>query len=212
MIIMNIIMTDQQYTQYQNLHIFATKWRKFKQKGEIKNKSSFRKEMQFKDFVELKYTSSTGKPIIIYLLAVNSKFNTGSQDLKRLLSKIREPTDIIIVTNEAFKIYSTRALEKFTHLNIKVYLHENFNLIIPNGPLCYPHRIMDADEVNHLLNEDLCCQLINLPKILIEDVQCIWIGAEIGDVIEIKMISDTTGETIQYRVVVPKSGKIISFN
>ncbi len=48
-----------------------------------------------------------------------------------------------------------------------------------------------------------------LPKIFDEDSQCIWIGAESGDVVEIKMLSDIAGETIQYRVVVPRSGRVI---
>jgi len=70
---------------------------------------------------------------------------------------------------------------------------------------------MSTDEVNNLLNNELYTALVNLPKILINDVQCIWIGAELGDVIRIKMASDITGTCYQYRVVVAKSGRVISF-
>jgi DNA-directed RNA polymerase subunit H (RpoH/RPB5) len=94
-------------------------------------------------------------------------------------------------------------------LNIFTYLHVIFDLVIPKGPLCYPHRILSKEEVLHLCNEELFCYLTNLPKIFDEDPQCIWIGAESGDVVEIKILSDISGEAIQYRVVVPRSGRVI---
>jgi DNA-directed RNA polymerase subunit H (RpoH/RPB5) len=204
-------MSDKQFTQYENLHVFALKWRKYLQVSIPKNKDAFRKEMQFQEYTRLDYTNNSGKPVQIFLLAEAGKYDNSSQDLKRLLAKIREPTDVILVSVDNFKVYSRRAIDIFKHLRVKTYLHENFNLIIPNGPLCYPHRIMSHDEVDRLLNEELCCQLINLPKILVEDVQCIWRGAELGDVIEIIMPSDISGYAIQYRVVVAKSGRVISF-
>jgi DNA-directed RNA polymerase subunit H (RpoH/RPB5) len=204
-------MSDEQFTQYVNLHIFALEWRKYRQISIPKKKDAFRKEMQFQDYTRLDYTNDSGKPVQIFLLAKTGKYDNKSQDLKRLLSKIREPVDVILVSAGPLNVYSRRAIDIFKHLRVKTYLHENFNLIIPNGPLCYPHRIMSHEEVDRLLNEELLCQLINLPKILVEDVQCIWRGAELGDVIEIKMPSDISGYVIQYRVVVAKSGRVISF-
>lgn len=203
-------MSDLQYTQYKNLHIFAEKWRKYINKSSIYDNDTFRKHMQTDQYVKLDYQSVNGKPVLIYLFAKDSKYNS-SQDLKRLLSKIKEPSDVIIVSDAPLKTYSIRAIQTFKHLRVKTYLHENFDLIIPQGPLCYPHRILSHEEVDRLLNNELCCGLINLPKILLEDVQCIWIGAEVGDVIEIKMLSEITGESVQYRVVIPKSGRVISF-
>ena len=168
--------------------------------------------MQFHQYVKLDYINQkNGRPVLIYLIAKGSKYANSSQDLKRLLAKIRDPTDVILVTEAPFKTYSKRSIALFKHLRVKSYLHENFILVVPNGPLCYPHRILKHEEVNKLLNNDLCCYLVNLPKILLEDVQCTWIGAEVGDVVEIKMLSDISGESIQYRVVVAKSGRVISF-
>jgi DNA-directed RNA polymerase subunit H (RpoH/RPB5) len=209
-------MSDGQYNQYINLHTFAKDWRKYKQVTPQRDKDTFRKNMQADQYVKLEYVNDkTGKPVLIYLLSKGdkkgSKYSNSSQDLKRLLAKIKDPSDVILVSRNELKIYSQKAIASFHHLRIKTYLHENFDLVIPNGPLCYPHRILSHAEVNKLLNDDLCCALINLPKILAEDVQCIWIGAEVGDVVEITMLSDITSESIQYRVVVPKSGRVISF-
>jgi len=204
-------MSEAQFNQYQNLHIFAVKWRGYKQVSIPKNKDGFRKEMQFQDYVSLDYSSKSGKPVHIFLLAVDSKYDNNSQNLKKLLAQIRDPTDVILVSRDPFKVYSRRAIDMFKHLRVKMYLHENFNQVTPHGPLCYPHRIMAPDEVSRLLNDELCCQLVNLPKILVEDVQCIWIGVDPGDVVEIKMPSEIAGENIQYKVAVSKSGRVISF-
>jgi len=168
--------------------------------------------MQFNQYIVLNYENQqTGRPVIIYLFAVVSKFVDSSQHLKRLLIGIRKPSDVILVTNQPLKTYAARVIHTFKHIKTKTYLHENFDIVIPNAPLSYPHRILSHAEVEHLLNEELCCYLVNLPKITTDDVQCVWCGAEVGDVIEITAASDLAGETLQYRVVVPKSGRVVNF-
>lgn len=206
-------MTESQYNQYININIFAREYRKYKPvESEILSIDDFRKEMQYNSYFKLQYINDViNKPVAIFLIAKESKYANSSQDLKKMLSKLKEPTDVILITYMEFKTYSNRAIATFKHLRIKTYLHENFDLIIPKGPLCYPHRIMSHSEVNNLLNNVMRCALVNLPKILLEDPQCIWIGAEVADVIEITMPSDTAGEMIQYRVVVPRGGRMISF-
>lgn len=205
-------MSEAQYIQYQNLHIFAEKWRKYVHTGTMYTKKEFTTIMQSEENVLLKYVNTaSSKQVLIFLLSVNSKYNNNSQNLRGLLARIKEPTDVIIVSSEIFKTYSIRTISTFESLRVKTYLHENFDLIVPRGPLCYPHRILSFEETNHLLNKELCRRLIHLPKIYSEDVQCIWIGAEVGDVIEITQLSDITGKSIQYRVVIPKSGKTINF-
>jgi DNA-directed RNA polymerase subunit H (RpoH/RPB5) len=204
-------MSDRQFKQYENLHIFASEWCNYERKSDILEQSDFRAKMQTKQYVDLLYINrKTGRDVYIYLFEEYSKY-TSSSDLKRLLSSIGNPSDVILVTAEAFKNYSIKAINSIKHLRIKTYLHENFDIVVPKGPLCYKHRIMSVEEVNQLVNNELFTLITSFPKILLEDVQCIWIGAEIGDVIEITPISHITGKNIQYRVVAPKSGRIISF-
>jgi DNA-directed RNA polymerase subunit H (RpoH/RPB5) len=166
--------------------------------------------MQTEQYVELICQNPSKQRIVhIYLLEKNSKYSNSSQDLKKLLNRIKNPTDVILICYKPLNTYSKKTINTFKHLNIYTYLHEIFDLVIPNGPLCYPHRIMSREEVLKLCNDDLFCYLTNLPKIFDEDPQCIWIGAESGDVIEIKFLSDLSGEAVQYRVCVPKSGRLI---
>lgn len=206
-------MSEDQYNRYENLHIFAEEWRKFKRISNKKDKISFRKEIQQYEYAKLEYLNeNNGRNIHIYLFSKKSKYAEQSQHLKRLLARIKDPSDVILVSALPLKIYSIKAINIFKHLNVKRYLHENFSLIIPNASLCYRHRIMSNTEVLDLLNNVLYCHLINLPKIFVEDPQCIWIGAEVGDIVEISMESNINGEHLQYKTVVAKSGRVINFN
>lgn len=206
-------MSESQYKQYQNLYIFAKDWRKYKQISPLLDINTFRSNIQVNKYIRIEcMNNELTKPVLIYLLLNNDKKNDiNSQELKHLLAKIKDPSDVILVSSNKFKSHPQKVITSFKHLRVKTYLHENFDLIIPEGPLCYKHRILSHDEIKILLNKELCCSLINLPKILLEDVQCIWIGAEVGDVVEITMISDITLETIQYKVVTPKNSRVISF-
>ena len=198
-----------QYEEYKNLHIFATEWRKYKAVSEYQDAETFRKNMQANSYVKMEYfNTKNGRPVIIFLLYKGIKI-TG-KDLKKLIIPIKKNSSIALVVENKINSQSAKMLSTFKQHEIKIYLHENFTIIIPNGPLCYPHRIMGKDEVDNLLNKELYCNLFNLPNILAEDVQCIWIGANLGDVIEIKMPSYISGEVIQYKVVIPQSGRMVS--
>ena len=203
-------MSDQ-YQRYKNICVFAER-RGYERISELKDGNIFKKEMQNDQYVRLEYLNKkNGKPVLIYLFAKGSKYTEQSQQLKKILSKIKNPSDVILISEFPLKSYSIKAISIFKHLRVKKYLHDNFSLIIPEGPMCHPHIIMSREEVIELLNNQLNCTLFNLPKILDEDPQCIWIGAEVGDVVKIIMKSNINGEHIQYRTVVSNTGRLISF-
>ncbi len=203
-------MTDIQFKRYLNVITFAKDWRKYRIINKPLDAAAFRNTIQTDQYVLIECTDpKNNREVLIYLFDKDSKYAASSQDLKRLLKKIKNPCNVILITYSPFNTYGRKAIATYKHLSVYTYLHEIFELVLPYGPLCYPHRVLSHDEVIKLCNEELMCYLTNLPKIFDEDPQCIWIGAESGDVIEIKMLSDISGETIQYRVVVPKSGRII---
>lgn len=205
-------MSEAEFNRYNNIVIFATDWRKYDLITKPLDKDAFRKAMQSEQYVKLEcHDPKKDANVLIYLFDKNSKYIASSQDMKKLLKKLKEPCHIIMITYQQLNVYHRKAINSQKHLKVKVYRHEIFDLVLPNGPLCYPHRIMSRDEVIKLTNEDLCCFVVNLPKILDEDPQVIWIGAEVGNVIEIKAVSDISGESYQYRVVIPKSGKVIAY-
>ncbi len=205
-------MSDTSYTQYNNVQVFAKEWRGYIAKSEPLARSTFDKELSLNKHVKLEYMNpKNGRSVVILLfMPDNQQYAMSSTALKRILNRIKNPCDVIIITQKPLGSYSKSAVREFAHLRIYSYLHENFNIILPNGPLCYKHRILSKDEVDNLLNNELYCYLINLPKIVYDDPQCIWLGCEIGDVIEITSPSDISGEFITYRVVVPKQGVVMN--
>jgi hypothetical protein len=97
-------MSDSQFEQYKILHIFAKEWRKYKPVVAQRDKDTFRKNMQTDQYVKLEYINDrSNKPVLIYLLAKDSKYSNSSQDLKRLLAKIKEPSDVILVSYQLLK-------------------------------------------------------------------------------------------------------------
>ena len=198
-------MTEVAFNRYNNILIFAQEWRKYKLQEKPLSVTSFRNNIQTDTFVLIKCIDTKERNILIYLLDENSKY-TSVQELKKILNKISDFSIIILVSHNT---YNKKIFNQFPKLNIYSYHYSTFDLVIPKGPLCCPHRILSREEVLKLCNHELQCTLNNLPKIFDDDKQCIWIGAESGDVIEIIMPSDISGETIQYRVTVPRSGKII---
>ena len=204
-------MSDAQYNRYITLHTFASDWRKYNVKNNMLNKEDFRKQMQIKEYIMINCTNEqNSRNITIILFTENSQYTSKATLLKKILTQINDSGDVILVSHATLGTHFIRVIHSFKHLKIKAYLHQNFNIIVPNGPLCYPHRVLSKEEVRNLLNNEMFVHLSNLPKILVEDVQCIWIGAEVGDVVEIKMHSDISGYCIQYRVVISKSGRLIS--
>ncbi len=209
-------MAEAQYNRYMNLHVFAEEWRKYKVNSKPVNITVFRNTMQTDEYIIIDCTDmKDGSKVLIHLIEPESKYAKTTHEIKKLLNKIKnnkeKSTVVIFVTYRPFNIYGKKALAapEFKHLTIYTYLHEIFDMILPNGPLCYPHRIMSRSEVLNLCNNELYCYIENLPKIFDEDPQCIWIGAKGGDVIEIKMLSYVSGVVYQYKTVVPKTGRLV---
>ena len=197
-----------QYKQYQNLKIFAEKWRNMKIKNKILNEEEFIKNIQLNGYVNIECIhNDTGKNIIIFLISKRNK-SINMQDIKKIFNKIKIVCDVILISEYNITIDLHKILYTMKHIhNIYNYRHENFNLIIPECILSGKHKIMNKIEINQLINEDLFTTIANLPKIREDDPQCIWIGAKIGDIIEITSPSYITHLYKTYKVVVPRIGK-----
>lgn len=202
-----------QFNRYKNVIKFATEWRKYKLVNKHLDENAFRVAMQTNEYVRIECMDEKKKrKILIYLMSQNNKYVKSSQNLKSLLNKINEQCDVIFITYQKFSTYGIKAMSKHKRIMIRkiyTYLHEIFDLEIPKGPLAAKHRIISSDEVLKVCNEDMFCTITGMPKIFDEDPQAIWIGAENGDVLEITTLSDIMGEYVHYRVVVPKSGRVI---
>lgn len=204
-------MSETDFARYTNLLIFIKEWRKYVMESKELNLVEFRESMQLNYYTLIKCIDNKQNKIVnIYLFDKSSKYIDTSSEMKKLILSNKINIDLILISQHPLKTYHrTMINEQKKYYNIHPYLHEIFDLVLPNGPLCYPHRIMTHEEVLKLTNEQLCCFVVNLPKILDTDPQCIWIGAEVGNVVEVQMLSDIIGLTYQYRVVISKNKKLL---
>ena len=197
---------------YQNICIFAEQWRKFTKLGESYDREEFQRQLQYNRYIHMKYfNEKSNRNIIILFLPVGSKIGNKSPELKKILSSIMDVSDIIIISENVLNSHLMRAIDTFKKFRIKTYVHDNFSIIIPESPLCSKHVILTQDEANKVIVNDLYCKFHNLPKIDVDDPQCIWIGAELGDIIKVTSNSDVSGKYIHYRLVVSNKSKNITF-
>lgn len=199
-----------EFDRYQNILVFAQQLG-YVAKSKPYNKLQFVQEMQSRLYTLTRCTvAGERRPLLIFFFSHDSDFSSKSNKLKLILDRIREPSNVIIISKLAIRRHGCKAIVTRSHLAVKTLSHDNFALVMTEGPLCFPHRIMGEAETIQLLN-DLRCHLIYLPRIFVEDVQCVWIGAEVGNVVAITMNGDINGRTMKYAVVVPRQGKIVSF-
>ncbi len=178
---------------------FATKWRGY-EVGTVMTETEFHKASSIHDVIRIDCVDKRReKPVVMFML-LNSKAYKAAE-IRGLLNSVKQISDVIIVSLHVIANIVAKLAPKFNHLNISTYGHHIFAMEIPNGPHCYPHRVMDKKEVNHLLNEGLMTRLTGLAQIRENDPQCIWIGAQIGDVIEIDAVSAGTGLVKLYKIV-----------
>lgn len=201
-------MSQVTYAMYNNICEFAEKWRGYKSIKKKLTEYEFNKTIQIDHYVVMDYVNNNSKPVFIYLLSADSKYAKKTQEMNKLLSKIKQRSEVIIILPYQLTTYLQRKIAAFKNLEIKCYLHENFSIIVPNCLLSGEHKILSKDEVTRLLNEDLFLTIADLPRIYDDEPQCVWIGAKPGNILQITAISHITYKHVSYRVVVPRSVKI----
>ena len=122
-----------------------------------------------------------------------------------------DPADVIIISKNEVSVYIKKAFDLYRKtLTIYNYLHKIFAIELSKGPLCSPHKILSNNKVRILCSRDLMVHPLSLPSISVNDPQNIWIGGELGQVVEINSVSEITGKTDRYRIVSPDSGTILN--
>ena len=201
-------MVDILYQKYLNLQKFIVKYRNYEAIGGFLDNKSFNKQMLTDHYIKCECINHRSrdedKKIYIYLLKTDCKhLKTTSAFKKLILSLGKNPVNVIIISKDLLNIYIKKQIAKLPNLNIQNYLHKHFVNEIPKGPHCSAHRILTPDEAKNICNKHLLANQLSLPSIIVTHPQCIWIGAEIDDIIEINSISELSGKSIRYRIVKP---------
>jgi len=191
------------YKKYQNIIKCLTEYRKYTlDKNEtFLDYDEFNNKIQLITYIKHKLYDKDNNEIIAYIFDKDTKFMNYTTDFKKIIDKHKNST-ILLFTNDPLNIYLQKTVKK-NNSNIYVYLHKHFVMELVKGPFCSKHEILSKEETNKV-----CFQLMahghRLPTISVNDPQCIWIGANVNDLIKITSESELTGESIKYRIVVPE--------
>jgi DNA-directed RNA polymerase subunit H (RpoH/RPB5) len=155
---------------------------------------------------------------IIVLLDQHSNYITAAQYFSKLLHlipNIKNPDieynmDIIIVpyeypgsniTNKLLEYISTGDTSK-GYIRFMIYEYNYFMSVKMESVSVCPSRILSAEEAKEIPRE-LHTKPINMKKMRVVDVVAVWLGAEVGDIIEEEIPSEATGIEKNYRFVKP---------
>ena len=190
---------------YNNILEFI-KFRGYKLETEKADKEQFKEQVLKEGYFRVPCSEKEKKFILdIYSRdteTANSPYNKSS--FETIIKKIKKENNphayIMILKEEPRKSIQELYQDKeFTRgIDIKWYLNKNFLLIPFKAAHSGVHSIVEDE--NKVLNE-LLCDKENLPLIKVSDPNCVWLGAEPGNIIKIITNSVITGERINYRVV-----------
>jgi len=156
----------------------------------------------------------------IVIIDMNSKYAAQSPEFVTMLKRVpgfdhdkRDYNmDIIIISKDKlsshihkkiniYKNYGTETAG-FTHVETHQYFVFYTNVMDPNNALIPHHSIVPREEEAATLGP-LYAEKKDLPCIPQCDPPVVWIGGEVGDIIQIVQASESAGEDISYRIVIP---------
>jgi DNA-directed RNA polymerase subunit H (RpoH/RPB5) len=190
--------------RYRNLLEFV-KYRGLLQKSPVLSDDAFRKQMQSHEYVRVDCVcKKEQRAVLVYLFTRNARYMKHSGPLKQLLSKISDPSDVILIGARVGSSYIRDAIQQFSLCKTYTYLHQHFSTIIPRVKICGVHTIVPADQLEVIL-ADIHCVREQLPRIMVHDPQCIWLGAKPGDVVKVVTDSSLTLQSMKYLLVISAS-------
>lgn len=186
------------YQVYAVLYKF-TKSRKWQSVEDPVEQSEFNKSIVKSGFIIIDGIDANGQTTSIVLASPTSKVNSQTEMFKRVQRSTKSEIIILItdvvVTNNLRKYINSEKLVVYSYPIAQFLIDMRRAMGVP------PHRILDVEETVDILSE-MHKRRQDLPKIYVNDVQAVWLGAKVGDVIEIKRPSEVTGTSIYYRHVV----------
>jgi DNA-directed RNA polymerase subunit H (RpoH/RPB5) len=89
-------------------------------------------------------------------------------------------------------------------MHIDIYEYSIFQIVTPRHILCTKHRIVNPSEEEYSYFEEyMQVRPDKFSRISVNDPQCIWIGAKVGDIIETRLISERADDPPEYKLCVP---------
>lgn len=139
----------------------------------------------------------------LVLVYPNTECETKRANMIKLINYIKEPkVDVLIITPNELSSSVNKLLASLSKSSgehefrtYKSFTYRLLTTILPDHELVPKYEFADKE----LFKE---YELEELPKILENDPQMIWIGAKVGDVIKATFLSEVSIESINYRIVI----------
>ena len=202
---------DTLYEVYQNMPALVAA-RQIDTKLDLMTKDEFHKILKLRDYVSFTGTRDDrhGKrKIHVYIVAQDSLITKKVPNYKKLLASLlskREPTEILIISNNLPSNFIKKYIREERRLNPKLYIdnctYTCFKINLLQHPIVPKHEIADPAELADFLTEHRTHK-DNLPKIRHIDPPIIWLGARPGDVVKVSRdVSDAVGKSVAFRKVI----------
>lgn len=147
---------------------------------------------------------------IIIIFSPTSEAAKKKGNFTKLLDQLRSNglanTDLIFISGDkpvsvinGYEEIHEGLKSEYKQLHIEAYTYEKL-FITPSNSIIPKHRILSQEEVD-LLNKDRLTDSSKRTAISTQDLPVVWLGARIGDTIEILRPSGETGKAVSWRVV-----------
>lgn len=147
------------------------------------------------------------------IMIIVKNIDNGNMDIKKI-KKIIEDIDNDSRLDEVFLIVHRELFDKKNFIDIIKELHNsqkteddiyyticpyhNFSFSVPKCKILVPHILMTKDEVSELLQSERI-NIKDLPVILSNDVNIVWNGGRVGEVVKIIRNSESSLLSVVYR-------------
>lgn len=180
---------------YGNIKTYMEK-RKIKPLNEY-TENEFRNGIRNRGFVVI-----GSEKVIIVITSDVSAIPAKQSDFQKLLNNIKLDKKELVLVSHRYISTNIREYANANNINLYSYTYSIFLIDITKAPMVPEHILLTPEEADEFRRTASCDMLNNLPKISILDVQAIWLGARIGDIIKIIRMSESTGYSVYYRVCV----------
>lgn len=191
-------MSNNLWEIYNNL-ITLTKHRQWKSIEEQYSEKDFNSDMRLKGYVYIYGIDKIDINNIIVLTNESSNIPNHKDELVKILNNIDTSSHIILVSHKEMTTVN-RAYARNNGWSIESHTYVRFKVDMTKVRGVPPHFILDQKDSIAVLESNYK-EKIDMPKILRTDTQVIWLGAKPDDIIKIIRLSESTGESVIYKIV-----------
>ena len=195
---------------YNNVLVFATKYRKWKMTSKkLENESDCVKLIERMGYILIECTDGKKRSFIMILSPESPYLKTKefSRVPAMITKKTKERVDLYVITEYVVTTHIINKMNSFK-LEHKIkcynYQHEIFLQVMPEArnQVIPEFTIFRGDDVQKILDENMMQGASQCGIMSHKDTQMIWIGARPGDLVRIIGPSENSGKRIALKRVV----------